>query len=170
MESANIDLDDLNLEKPNNWGGFKIQLHTITMMTMGMERLAEENGDVTFIHASPGLVNTGNLNRGWRDRWILQALANIVLAPVFLLFAMSLEESSERMVYLITGARYGGRGVELGDGVVPGVTTRGEEKGGLFLVDWKEGAVLNEGVLAKLRGEAQERIWDKTMEVVGGYL
>lgn len=170
MENANIDLEDLNLEKPGNWGGYKIQSHSITMMTMSMEQLAEGNQDVAFLHAYPGLVKTGNLNRGWRDRWILQALANIVLVPVFLLAAFSIQESGERMVYLMTSGKYGERGVRLGEGVVPGVTTRGEEKGGLFLVNWKGATILNEKTLPKLRCRAQETIWDKTMEVVGAYL
>lgn len=169
-EKANIDLDDLDVEKPGTWGWMKSQIHSITMMTMSMERLAEENKGVTFLHANPGLVKTGNLNRGWLDRWILQALANVVLAPVFLLFAFSIEESGKRMVYMITSGKYGGRGVGLAEGVVPGVTTRGEEKGGLFLVNWKGATLQNENALAKLRGEGQGRIWDKTMEVVGGYL
>jgi hypothetical protein len=170
METTHIKVDDLNLEKPGNFSGYRCQLHTVTMLTMGMEQLAENNKEVTFIHLSPGLVNTGNLNRGWRDRWILQILANVVLAPFFLLMGYSIEESGERSLYVMTSAKYGGGGVPLRDPVVPNLTTRGEETGGLFLVDRHWATVANEKALVELRKGIKERIWTKTGEVLGPYV
>jgi hypothetical protein len=135
-----------------------------------MEQLAEDNKDVTFIHAHPGLVNTGNLNRGWRGRWILQILANIVLAPFFLLVAFSIEESRQRTLYLLTSAKYGGHGVPLQEPVPPGLTVRGEQTGSLFLVNQRGATVANEKVLSELRKEAKGRIWAKTTELLQPYL
>ncbi len=166
MERTNIDVDDLNLEKPGNFGGFKSHIHTITMLSMAMEQLAEDNKDVTFIHANPGAVNTGNLNRGWRDRWLLQLFANIVLAPVFLLVGFSIEESRQRMLYLMTSAKYGGHGVPLQEPVPPGLTSRGEETGSIFLVNNRCTTVANEKVLIELRKETKGRIWAKTTELL----
>ncbi|KAB5546888.1 hypothetical protein GE09DRAFT_194160 [Coniochaeta sp. 2T2.1] len=169
METANIDLDDLNLDKPGSFTGFGIQNHTVTMLTMTLEQLAEENRDVTFIHAYPGLVNTGNLQRGWRGRWILQILMNIVVAPFFLFWAFTIEESRQRMLYIATSAKYGGRGVPQDDGVLPGLTTRGEETGGLFMVGHMCATMADEKLLTTLRRDAKERIWAKTVEVLGPY-
>lgn len=166
FETTRIDLDDLNLEKPGSFGRYKCLAHTITMLTAAMEQLAEANADVSFIHAHPGLVNTGNLNRGWRGRWILQALANVVLAPAFLLVAMGIKESAQRTLYLITSAKYGGHGVPLGESVPPGLTTRGKETGGLFLVDQRGATVANEKVMGALRKEAKGRIWAKDRKSV----
>lgn len=170
MEGTYIDVDDLNLEKPGNFGRYKCLNHTLTMLTLAMEQLAEDNKDVTFIHAHPGLVNTGNLNRGWRGRWILQALANIVLAPFFLLLAFSIEESAQRTLYVMTSAKYGGHGVPLQAPVPPGLTVRGEETGSLFLVAQRGATVANEKVLTALRKETKGRVWAKTTEVLQPYL
>ncbi|KAK3312228.1 hypothetical protein B0H66DRAFT_395933 [Apodospora peruviana] len=180
--SFGFDVNDLNLEnldKPTNrWWflpfGARCQVHNVTMFTMAMEQIADDeaNTGITFIHASPGLVNTGNLNRGWQGRWFLQILANIVLAPVFLLAGFSLQESRERMMYLMTSAKYGGRGVPLSTtpGVVPGVTTRSQETGGLFLVHQLCGSLTDDRVLVELRKHAKEKIWEKTEEVLRPYV
>ena len=169
-ERANIDLDDLNLEKPGNFTWYKCLFHTVAMLSVTMEQLAEDNGNVTFIHAAAGFVSTGNLQRGWRGRWVFQLVMNVVLAPLYLLWAFSIEESRERMLYVVTSAKYGGHGVPLGEGVPPGLTTRGEETGGLFLVTYKCGTTANEKVFAKLRKEAKGRILAKTAEVLQPYL
>lgn len=171
-ETANIDLDNLNFEKPGSFSWFKARFLTVTMHTMAMEQLAEANKDVTFIHSSPGLVNTGNLNRGWRGRWLFQLVMNIIISPLFLLLsrALSIDESRQRMLYLITSAKYGGHGVPLQDGVPPGLTTRGEETGGLFLTNHRCATWGDEKVLAELRKEAKGRIWATTMEVLRPYL
>lgn len=172
METTRIDVDNLNFERPGSFRLFKARLLTVTMHTMAMEQLAEANKDVTFVHAYPGLVNTGNLNRGWRGRWLFQIVMNVVLAPFFLLWpaALSIDESRERMLYLVTSAKYGGHGVPLQDGVPPGLTTRGEDAGGLFLAGHCCGTVENEKVLTELRKEAKGRIWAKTEEVLRSYL
>ncbi|KAI1390273.1 uncharacterized protein F4822DRAFT_401389 [Hypoxylon trugodes] len=165
-----FDINDLNLEKPGNFGGGKCQCHSSIMLTMGMEQLAEEHKDVTFIHSYPGLVNTGNLNRGWRGHWFLQALANIVLAPAFFFIAMSIEESRERTLYMLTSAKYGGHGVPLGGGVVPGLTERGEETGGIFLVNHKNATKSDEKWMKRMREKAKEKILTTTEKVLGPYV
>ncbi|KAK4153458.1 NAD(P)-binding protein [Chaetomidium leptoderma] len=170
LETTRIDLDNLNFEKPGSFSGMKCQTHNLVMQSMAMEQLAEDNKDVTFIHAYPGLVKTGNLNRGWRDRWFLQLLANIVLAPLFWIMAFSLEESKQRMFYLATSAKYGGHGVPLQEPVAPGLTSRGEETGSVFLVNHLCATVTNEKVMAELRKEAKGRIWAKTTEVTQPYI
>lgn len=169
-ESANVILDDLNLEKPGNFTWYKCLYHTLTMHSVTMEQLAEDNKNATFIHAAPGLVDTGNLNRGWRGRWVFQLVMTIVLTPLYLLRAITIEESRDRMLYLVTSAKYGGHGVPLGEGVPPGLTTRGEKTGGLFLVNNNCATIANEKVFAKLRKEAKGRIVAKTTEVLQPYM
>jgi hypothetical protein len=55
------------------------------------------------------------------------------------------------------------------EGVV-GKTTRGEEKGGLFLVHQTCDATMHEKGLKNLRVSAQEKVWRKVREVVGRYM
>jgi hypothetical protein len=169
-ETTNMDLDNLNFEKPGSFSWIKCRFYTVNMLSMAMERLAEDNKDVTFIHAYPGLVNTGNLNRGWRGRWLFQLFMNIVLAPFFLLWSYTIEQSRERMLFLVTSAKYGGHGVPLQDGVPTGLTTLGEEAGSLFLVKHNCATTANEKTLTTLRKEAKGRIWATTTEVLQPYL
>ena len=55
------------------------------------------------------------------------------------------------------------------EGIV-GRTTRGEEKGGLFLVNRTCDTVMNEIELAKLRGSAAEKVETKVREILGPYV
>ncbi|KAK4208616.1 NAD(P)-binding protein [Rhypophila decipiens] len=187
-EFASISTTDIQLRNPGAWSGYRIQGHTGTQHTICLERMAEANPSVSFIHAGPGLVNTGNLNRGWGNHWILQGLANVALAPFFAFLAMNLGEAGERMVFLMTSGRFapitstgasvqgedldgpsGMGGVEL-EGVKKGITTRRKEGGGLYLVGWKGRCWLNEHVLTQLRDEKGDAIWKETMEVLGPHL
>jgi hypothetical protein len=58
LERAAIDLDDLDLKKPGNFGSIKAQMQYGTMNTTTLEKLANDNPNVTFIHSWPGLVST----------------------------------------------------------------------------------------------------------------
>jgi hypothetical protein len=51
-----------------------------------------------------------------------------------------------------------------------GRTTKGEEKGGLFLVSRKCDAVMNEKEMEKLRIKAQDAVWEKVHEIIGPYV
>ncbi|KAF7554945.1 hypothetical protein G7Z17_g2561 [Cylindrodendrum hubeiense] len=55
-----VDLDDMDLKKPGNFGIMKAQTQYGAMNTMALEKLASDNPNVTFIHSWPGWVNTGN--------------------------------------------------------------------------------------------------------------
>lgn len=161
---------DLNLEQPGAFGAMSTQPQMGVMGTLTLERLAEkeENADVTFMHSHPGIVRTGNLFRGfeegswghWGAKWVMDPLMRVV--------EYSFEEAAERHVFQCTSGVFGGRGPVL-EGVV-GRTTRGEEKGGLFLVNWKCDTVMNEWELGKLRTNAQEVVWEKVHEMIGPHV
>jgi hypothetical protein len=172
MEIARLlDVDDLNLEKPGAFGFIATQLHMGMMNTLTLERIAEksENVSIVFIHSHPGIVRTGNLFRGWKEGSWGPCLCAVLFDPILMLVAMSFEESAERYLYQVTSGAFGGDGPKL-DGILMGRTTKGEEKGGLFLVSRKCDAVMNEKEMEKLRIKAQDAVWEKVHEIIGPYV
>jgi hypothetical protein len=170
MESSSIKVDDLNLEKPGNFGPIQSQRQMATMLSMAMEHLADEDSALTFIHSYPGAINTGNLGRGWGNRYMLRAMLLAASVPLIWLLGFSEDECAERTLYMLTTAKFGGHGVPLSSGTEPGLSTTGKVDGGLFLVDQRCDSVMNSDTLTKLRKEAKTKIWEKTMQTLKPYL
>jgi hypothetical protein len=170
MESTKIMMDDLNLEKPGNFGPLQSQRQMASMLTMAMEHLAEDEPKLTFIHSYPGAINTGNLGRGWGNHHTLRALLLAVSIPVIFLVGFSEKECGERTLYMLTTAKFGGHGVPLSSANKPGLTTRGKDAGGLFLVDQRCDTVMNSTTLIKLRQEAKTKVWEKTLQALQPYM
>lgn len=168
IERATVDLDDLGLKKPGNFGGIKAQMQYTVMNTMALEKLAGENPNVTFIHSWPGWVNTGNVRRGRDPNSIMAWVMWIFLEPLIALFSFKDDESAQRHLFMSTSAAFGGRGVSWkGE---PGVNSLEKQDNGLFLVNYKCDCTPNSRVLPKLREKAQGKIWEHTLEVLRPYL
>ncbi|KAF2110244.1 hypothetical protein BDV96DRAFT_668779 [Lophiotrema nucula] len=166
-----LNTNDLNLENPGAFGGIATQGHMGIMGTLTLERLAEakENQSIVFIHSYPGIVRTGNLFRGWKEGSWGSWMAAIFFDPILMLVAYSFKESAERHLYQVTSGTFGGKRGPILPGIV-GRTTRGEQAGGLFLVNYKCDTVLNEKELAKLRVTAQEIVWRKAHQIISPYV
>ena len=171
MERTAIDLDDLDLKKPGNFNAIKAHMHYGPMNTTTMEKLANDNPNVTFIHSWPGWVNTGNVRRGLdpnSPNSIMAWFVWLILEPLIGLFAFSDEESGQRHLFQSTSAAFGGRGV-LWKGK-PGINSLGKPADGLFLVNYKCNCTPNAKVMPLLREKALGKIWDHTQEVLRPYL
>ncbi|KAK6065647.1 short chain dehydrogenase reductase family protein [Seiridium cupressi] len=169
LERASIDLDDIELKKPGNFGPMKAQLQYIGMNTTTLEKLAKDNPHVAFIHSCPGWVNTGNVWRGISDPNSTMAwFVWLVLEPLIGLFSFSDEESGQRYLFQSTSAAFGGRGVPWKG--KPGINSLGKPENGLFLVNSKCNCTSNVKVVPFLREKAQEKIWGHTEEVLRPYL
>ncbi|KAK1574284.1 uncharacterized protein LY79DRAFT_524166 [Colletotrichum navitas] len=172
-------LDDLNLEGPGAFGGVRTQTHMAVMNTLFLDRLSAEPGNegaVTFVHNWPGAVDTGNMVRYHVPSLWSPIPLTALLRPLFLVVGFSEKEAGERHLYVATSGGIGG-----GDG--PRVIDGGERKGGgrrntrgqegrrgLFLVDHKCEVVDKSEIMRDLRGEAQRKVWEKTMEILRPYL
>ena len=165
---ANIDLDDLDLKKPGNFGFMKAQPQYAIMNTMALENLANDNPSVTFIHSWPGFVNTGNVRRGLEPNSIMAWIVWLILEPLIWLFSFNDEESGQRHLFQSTSAAFGGRGVPWKG--KPGMNTLEKPADGLFLVNYKCDCTPNAKVMALLREKALERVWDHTQEVLRPYM
>jgi hypothetical protein len=168
LEKATIDLDDLDLKKPGNFGSIKAQWQYTTMNTMTLETLANENPNVTFIHSWPGWVNTGNIRKGWDPNSAMAWVVWLVLEPLIGLFSFSEEESGQRHLFQSTTAAFGGRGVPWKG--KPGINSLEKQADGLFLVNYKCDCTSNAKIMSFLREKAQSKIWDHTQEVLRPYL
>ncbi|EFR02328.1 hypothetical protein MGYG_05325 [Nannizzia gypsea CBS 118893] len=168
LEKTSIDLDDLDLKRPGNFGSVKAQMQYGTMNSIGWEKLAQANPNVTFIHSWPGFVNTGNARRGWDPNSIMAWVVRHILEPLLGLFAFSDEESGGRHLFQCTSAAYGGRGVPWQG--TPGVNTLEKEENGLFLVNYKCDCTPNAKAMNTLRETAREKVWDHTQKVLQPYL
>ncbi|TDZ38620.1 Oxidoreductase andH [Colletotrichum spinosum] len=158
MLSKRLNADDLNLEKPGNFGGIQTQGHMAIMNTLFLDRLAADadNENVTFVHNWPGVVDTGNMARYHRPSALSPFPLTALLKPLTWLIKFSDREAGERHVYNATSGTFGGRGPKGGQGVKKG--TAGVEGKGLFLLNHKCEASYNEKILGELRAEAQEKI------------
>jgi NAD(P)-dependent dehydrogenase (short-subunit alcohol dehydrogenase family) len=162
-----VDLEDLDLKKPGNFGGIKAQIQYTSMNTMALDKLAVDNPNVTFIHSWPGWVNTGNVRRGRDPNSVLGWIIWIFLEPLIALFSFSDDESGQRHLFESTSAAFGGRGVPWKG--KPGVNSLEKQANGLFIVNYKCNCTPNAKVLPLLREKAQDKIWEHTLEVLRPY-
>lgn len=167
LERATIDLDDLDLKKPGHFGGMKAQMQYAAMNTTTLEKLANDNPNLAFIHSWPGWVNTGNVRRGSDPNSIMAWFVWLILEPLIGLLAFSDEESGQRHLFQSTSAAFGGRGV-LWKGK-PGINSLKKPPDGLFLVNYKCDYTPNAKVMPLLREKALGMIWDHAQEVLQPY-
>ncbi|KAK0702132.1 hypothetical protein B0H67DRAFT_392616, partial [Lasiosphaeris hirsuta] len=164
-----INLEDLDLRKPGNFSGIKAQTQYGSMNTVAMDKLANDNPDITFIHSWPGWVSTGNANRGVDPNSLWAWVVWLFLGPLINLIGISDDVSGQRNLFQSTSAAYGGRGIPWKG--KPGVNTMGEQgKNGLFLVNFRCNWTPNLKLMPVLRQKTQEQVWSHTREVVKAYL
>ncbi|KAM5471124.1 hypothetical protein MauCBS54593_003463 [Microsporum audouinii] len=168
LEKTSIDVDDLDLKKPGNFGSVKAQIQYGTMNTMGWEKLAQGNPSVTFIHSWPGWVNTGNARRGWEPNSVMAWVVRIILEPLISIFSFSDDESGQRHLFQCTSAAFGGRGVPWQG--KPGINSLEKQEDGLFLVNYKCDCTPNAKSMTVLREKAMEKVWDHTQGVLQPYM
>ncbi|KAK8071282.1 hypothetical protein PG997_011485 [Apiospora hydei] len=164
--------DDLGLRQARNWSVARASVHSATMGTLALEKLAAENPHVSFVHAYPGMVSTPLFDRlasgvaGLLLRWLV--------VPVIRLFSRSVAEAGQRSLFLATSTRY-----SVDDGIVAlgavqtggsgGALQRGARSNGgkgIFLVNASGYIADNEKVLAPLRMKDMERkVWEHTAAV-----
>lgn len=165
-ESSSIYLDDLDLKKPENFSMFSAARSSTTYTTLTMSRLAQENPRVVMIHHYPGAVNTGVFEKAFGKRWfwwIFPLLLNVM--------GTSVEDAGEKTVFLLTSAKYGGKGVLLAASVRRELTmAKTEEAGSLFLIRDKLHGLQQDKVMAELEQmDAGNVVWQHAQQKIGQY-
>lgn len=169
LEKANMETDDIELKKPGNFSFLKAQPHYVTLNTVTLDKLATDHPHVTFLHTWPGMVDTGNVWRGVGDPnsikgWVIW----LTLVPLIWLVKQSDEYAAQRNLFMGTSAAFGGQGTPWKG--KPGITTRQEQKGGLFIVNWKGDCTPNTKNIDSLRENAQPKVWAHVQDVLRPYL
>ncbi|TAQ88726.1 hypothetical protein B7494_g2945 [Chlorociboria aeruginascens] len=140
-----------------------IRGHLITLITLGLESVAKDNPDISFIHDYPGYVKTNLFARmrswtGYLMRAFVWLIGSFTEVPI--------EECGERHVFLATSARYpaanGTSGVPLVGGIEVAESTAGA---GIYSIGWDcesaSPAVMN--LLANYRKDGMvEKLWKHT--------
>ena len=162
-ETSSIYLDDLDLKKPENFSLFSLSRSSATYTTLTMSRLAQENPRVVLIHHYPGGVNTGAFKKAFGGKWFWWILA-LLLAVV----GTSPEDAGEKAMYLLTSAKYGGKGVPLTAREHPGLTmAKTGPAGSLFLINDKLRELQQEKAMGELnRMDAGNIVWQKALEII----
>ena len=83
------------------------------------------------------------------------------------LIGVSVEDSRERSLFLLTSVRYGGKGVTFQQGATKLLTMKKTESGALFCVNPKLEGLQQESVMAKLQSmDAGSKVWARLQEVL----
>lgn len=168
LVKTSINLDDMDLKRPENFGGVSAQMQYGAMNTMFLEKLADENPNITFIHSWPGIVNTGNVRRSADPNSFMGWVFWLIFEPIIYLIALSDEESGQRHLFQCTSALFGGRGISWTGKT--GVNSMNEPANGLFLVNNKCDCTPNVKVMPILREKAREKVWHHTQKTLQPFL
>lgn len=167
--ATSIDLDDLDLKKPGNFGAIKAQTQYTALNSVAMERLANDNPDITFIHSWPGWVATGNVKRGYDANSAMGWFVYLVLEPLIRMFAIRNEDSGQRHLFQCTSAAFGGLGVPwVGDKWYAKEWSEGRK--GVLLVNYKCNHTPNDKVMQLFREKAVEKVWEHTLTILEPFL
>lgn len=146
--------------------------HGATMMTLGLEMLAKEAPNVSFVHAFPGKVKTSIIRSD--DSVVLRTAAPFFKALFFVTGHTPIVEVGERHSFYCTSARFppreaaddpGAAGTELPDGVSVAKGVDGSVGGGVYSVDtYGESADAKvEELLANYRKDGTaDKLWKYT--------
>ncbi|KAH8671550.1 hypothetical protein BX600DRAFT_510217 [Xylariales sp. PMI_506] len=165
-EYSSIHLDDLDFRQPGHYSLVSYSRSIATYTTLCMARLAQENPGVVMIHHYPGGVNTDLFKKRYGDKWFW-----FLMSAMLSLVGISPEDAAEKVVYMSTSAKYGGRGVPLGAKAHPALNMAKTTKAGtLFLVRDKLQEVQIDEVMAELnKMDAGNIVWRKMLETLAPY-
>jgi len=158
-EVSKLFLDDLDLQEPKNYTLWNMINYVATAMTLTLSRVAEENPDVVFIFNLPGIVQTDIHEGSMFSKWYGKVLIKMI--------GLSVEDAGERSVFLLTSARFGGKGVPLQGGATSVLNMKKTDSGALFCVNHKLEGLQQESIIAKLQSQdAGNKVWARLQEVV----
>lgn len=169
-ETANPFLDDLQLKEPGRFSVPNYVGHSTTIASVNLKWLAEqaENKDIVIIHAQPGLVSTDLFKKSWGDQWGESKAQGS--AGRHDIERSTPEEAGERSFYLMTSAKYGGNGLQIGEGQEAGLTVEGKKDGSLLNVNDKLETLSGDLLNSFVESGAADAILGYTSRLIGSYL
>ncbi|KAJ5814615.1 hypothetical protein N7474_006392 [Penicillium riverlandense] len=148
-------VDDLPLK--NNYSLRNCANHATTMNSLAMEELAASHPATSFIHAYPGGVNTGLLDK------MLGRFGSNALAFLASPWMVPLDQSGERYLYAATSSTYPSRDRKADDAVSGSDGTKGS---GAYLLSWDGSVTGNQKILNGYRSDGTRKtVWEHTLGV-----
>lgn len=136
-----------------------------------MEQFAKksENKDVVFLHAYPGSVATNLLQKSWGGQ---KPSGTLLSGPQGgLSRRWTVEEAGQKVLYLMTSAEYGGKGVAVPETRSSESAPNQQAGGALFAVNDMMEILQQETTFRQLQEEgAPDAIWDFTVKSVASWL
>jgi len=167
---GNLNLNDLDLK--NTFTAARCAAHTIVMNDFMAEELAIKEPATSFIHTSPGVVNTGIA----RELPLWARLPIKILYPIMKPFFVGAEETGDRHLFIATSGIYApaepfaseasAAGVSVPSGLKVMAGSTGKEGSGAYLVNWNNEITGNNKLLKEYREKGVgETVWEHTMGV-----
>lgn len=157
--------DDLSLRKPGNYGVRNAGSHHTVFQTMVYERLAQQNPQVSFVNAYPGLVETPAISAPSVPGWFKVAWK--LLGPVAMsTVGFSHDESGKRIVNLATD-RFPSRDAAAKSKIVDVAQgTDGQTGSGVYNIGKHNDVAVGKVDYAALRADGSDQlIWDHVMKI-----
>ena len=165
-----INFDDLELN--NIFTAGRCAAHSIVMNDFMAEEFSQRQPATTFIHSSPGIVNTNII----RELPIWARIITRAATPLLSLFMVSAEETGARQLFIATSGLYPpakpfensplASGVAPPKGLTPMPGGNGVVGSGAYLINWNNEVTGKQTLLAEYRENgAGKTIWEHTMGI-----
>lgn len=153
---------DLDLRDPKNYSIGAAATHAATMMTLTMSRFAAANPGISFVHAFPGVVWTGNMGKG--SEGILKYVMTYLVVPLLWFIAKSVSEVGDRMLFHATSPRYATESQGEPGAMSVGLVKAKGRKSGVFLLGPDSETVGDEALLDGFeQRHLEETVWNHTL-------
>jgi hypothetical protein len=166
---GSVNMNDLELK--NSFSGAKCANHSITMADFMVEELALREPAISFIHSSPGVVNTGI----GRELPIWLRVPLKVVSPIFKPLFNPIDETGQRQLFIATSGLYPpadstqitpntfSTGIPISKGSTVSVGSNGKVGSGAYLVNWDGNITGNQSLLSQYREQGfGKTVWDHT--------
>jgi len=165
-----INLSDLDLK--TTFSGMRCANHTIIMNDFMAEEFAAREPGISFLHTSPGVVNTGLM----RELPIWARAGMKLATPLLSFFFTGADETGDRQLYHASAGIYPPAKPVEGAALAAGVPfskdlfvskgSNGKVGSGAYIVNWNGDIVGNEKILSNYRDQGVGKtIWEHTMGV-----
>lgn len=170
MLANRLNTADLTLTHTTHFLGLQTQTQLSIMTTLFLDRLSADplNAHISFIHNSPGSVDTGNIDRHHVRSWTAPVNFMRLLRPIHWVMGHTDAECAQRHVYIASSGKFGRVGPLLEGSAEQGTT--GREGSGLFILNHDCDVSFDRKALVALRAKGQEEVWTGTMGILGTFV
>jgi NAD(P)-dependent dehydrogenase (short-subunit alcohol dehydrogenase family) len=153
------DWSDLSLKK--SFSLKNCATHAAVMTNLGFSRLARTNPGTSYVHAFPGVVDTGV----GRDAFgAYEVLAKPIIWVIKMAMGVKPEESGQRHLFAATSPSFAPK--ESGDVKEAAMGGDGERGSGSYLLNWNSDVLADQKAAKRMREEGgEDKVWEHVEDV-----